>query len=447
MPPVAPAHRLLQALFDSSADAIVVVGADGRIRLANEACRHLLGYAPQELVGLPVDQLVPAATPGHRGLREEYLLRPQPRPMGSGRELAARHREGHEVPVDISLSPFELGGERFTAASLRDDRARSASLITLRVQATALASAANGVVITDRSGIVLWANPAAARLTGYPLDELVGGHTRRLKSGVHDDAFYRHLWATVLRGEVWSGEIVNRRKDGSLYHEEQTIAPVVDARGEITHLIAIKQDVTDRRHTEEALARAHVELAERLDEIEALNRQLREQALRDPLTGVHNRRLFDETIERELQRATRERSPLSLVALDLDHLKEINDGRGHGAGDAALRELASLLGGNMRRTDFLCRMGGDEFVLVLPGARLADAMRQCERWRVAFAGRALALDGGDMVHATFSAGVAEHLPSETVESLLQRADNALYEAKRTGRNRVLAAPRPQEVSS
>ena len=439
---MAPAHRLLQALFDSSADALVVVGSDGRIRLANEACRRLLGYPPQELVGLPVDQLVPAPSAGHRELREAFLAQPQPRPMGTGRDLAARHRDGHAIPVDVSLSPFELDGERLIAAALRDDSARNASLITLRVQATALASAANGVVITDRAGAVLWANPAASRLTGYPLEELIGGHTRRLKSGVHDEGFYRDLWATVMRGEVWSGEIVNRRKDGSLYHEEQTIAPVVDAHGEITHLIAIKQDVTDRRHTEEALARAHAELAERLVEIEALNRQLREQALRDPLTGVHNRRLFDETIERELMRATREKVPLSLVALDLDQLKELNDGHGHGAGDEALRSLAGLLGGSMRRSDFLCRMGGDEFVLVLPGARLADAVRQCERWRVAFDRTPVALDDGGVTHATFSAGVAEHLPHEAVISLLQRADAALYEAKRTGRNRVLAAPRP-----
>jgi diguanylate cyclase len=142
-------------------------------------------------------------------------------------------------------------------------------------------------------------------------------------------------------------------------------------------------------------------------------------------------------------RATRERVPLSLVALDLDQLKELNDGHGHGAGDEALRSLASLLGGCMRRSDFLCRMGGDEFVLVLPGARLADAVRQCERWRVAFDRTPVILEDGGTVHVTFSAGVAEHLPHETAISLLQRADAALYEAKRTGRNRVLAAPRPE----
>jgi len=123
----------------------------------------------------------------------------------------------------------------------------------LRLQGSALEAAANGIVITDRDGRILWANPAFSRLTGYSLEESIGQTTRFLKSGVQDPAFYRHLWETILAGRVWQGEMVNRRKDGSLYTEEMTITPLRDAQGSPRHFIAVKQDSTDRKHAEEAL--------------------------------------------------------------------------------------------------------------------------------------------------------------------------------------------------
>ncbi len=117
--------------------------------------------------------------------------------------------------------------------------------LTLRLQSAALQAAANGIVITDRDGIIEWANPAFTALTGYSLEEVSGRNPRELvKSGVHDINFYERLWQTILSGRVWSGRLVNRRKDGSLYHEEQTITPVRNAEGEITHFIGIKHDIT-----------------------------------------------------------------------------------------------------------------------------------------------------------------------------------------------------------
>ncbi len=144
---------------------------------------------------------------------------------------------GAEIPVDISLSPIEVGGHRLAAAALRDLRGRAENPDALRIQATALHSAANGIVITDATGRIVWVNPAACAITGYAADELVGAHTRILKSGEHGPGFYTDLWRSVTGGETWSGTIVNRRKDGTLYHEEQTIAPVLDAGGQVTHFV------------------------------------------------------------------------------------------------------------------------------------------------------------------------------------------------------------------
>jgi PAS domain S-box-containing protein len=122
-----------------------------------------------------------------------------------------------------------------------------------RLQATALDAAANAIVITDRDGIVKWANSAYGRLTGFTPAEALGKNPRILKSGKHSQTFYKELWDTILGGRIWHGELINKRKDGTLYTEEQTITPVRDEHGEISHFISIKQDVTQRKRTEEEL--------------------------------------------------------------------------------------------------------------------------------------------------------------------------------------------------
>jgi PAS domain S-box-containing protein len=121
------------------------------------------------------------------------------------------------------------------------------------LQTVALESAANGIVIASRDGRINWVNPAFTRLTGYPAAEVIGKNPRFLKSGIHDKAFYQKLWNTILSGEVWQGELVNRRKDGTRYPEEMTITPVRDAQGTLSHFIAIKQDITARKRAEQDL--------------------------------------------------------------------------------------------------------------------------------------------------------------------------------------------------
>jgi PAS domain S-box-containing protein len=123
----------------------------------------------------------------------------------------------------------------------------------LRIQTTAMEAAANGIVITDRQGNIQWTNPALVEISGYDTHYMIGQNMKMLQSGQHDATYYHHLWETILSGQVWRGEIVNRRKDGSLYVEEQTITPVRDDQGEVVQFIAIKQDVTERKRGEEAV--------------------------------------------------------------------------------------------------------------------------------------------------------------------------------------------------
>ena len=435
-------NQFFRALFDTAFDATIVVDEQGEIILANAACEGLLGYSPAELFGRPVETLVPVRFQAHAELRGRFMSNPHARSMGQGMALCARHADGRDLPVDVALNPVTLGSRRWTSAVIRDMRGRAHGVEALRVQATALRSAANGVVITDRGGTITWVNPAACAITGYHPEELIGQHTRILKSGEHDRAFYEALWVQVTSGETWTGTIVNRRKDGALYHEEQTIAPVFDHAGEVSHFIAIKQDVSERKRDEEALSKAHAELAARVEEIESLNQRLHEQSIRDPLTGLHNRRYFEESIAREAARAIRVDEPLALLIIDLDHFKTVNDTHGHAAGDLVLQNLARVISADVRVSDLVCRFGGEEFVVSLPGASLIAALARAEHWRERFAGSFVEA-GGVPVRCTLSAGIAMfHGAGDTIEEALRRADAALYKAKHAGRDCVIAAELP-----
>ena len=284
----------------------------------------------------------------------------------------------------------------------------------ISLQTAALEAAANAVAITDRTGSVEWVNTAFEQLTGYSLGEIAGRNLRILNSGQHDRRFFEALWEMILAGEVWRGEIYNRRKDGTIYAEEQTITPVRGAGGTITHFVAIKQDVTARKKSEE---------------------RIEHLALHDPLTDLPNRRALAGSIERMISRARRG-SPGTLLLLDLDNFKVVNDTVGHAAGDQLLVDLARILGRDLRTGDELARLGGDEFVILLEGipvdvGRLtADRLRRTvDEYRFDVGGRVFELG--------ISIGVVPIDGTLEAASVLSMADSALYTAKERGRNRVI----------
>ncbi len=182
----------------------------------------------------------------------------------------ALRRAHEELEIRVHERTKEL--TRITEALQAEIAERKQVEERLGLQGAALEAAANAIVMTDREGQIVWVNPAFTRLTGYTAEEAFGHNPRLLKSGNHDLSFYENLWNTILSGEVWHGEIINRRKDGTLYHEEQTITPVRDERGDITHFIAIKQDITERKQKESELRRTHRALRTLSDCNEALVR-------------------------------------------------------------------------------------------------------------------------------------------------------------------------------
>jgi diguanylate cyclase (GGDEF)-like protein/PAS domain S-box-containing protein len=297
----------------------------------------------------------------------------------------------------------------------------------LMTRSVAVDSAAEGVVVTDASGVIEYANPAFCDMTGYTLEEVKGQPTRRFKSGVHDKDFYRELWGTITAGKPWRGEVVNRRKDGMLYHELLTIAPVKDEQGNVVRFVAIKHDISERKRIEQRLEHlAHFDL----------------------LTDLPNRTLFFDRLQQAFFRAQRYQEGLAVLMLDLDGFKAVNDSLGHQAGDLLLAAFAYRLKQTLRQSDTAARMGGDEFTILLHGIRQQDD--------AVIAARKI-LDAlvqpfdilGHPCHVGASIGVAQFHPDYgSAEALLQAADAAMYEAKRHGKNRwVVAAPASRQESA
>ena len=191
------------------------------------------------------------------------------------------------------------------------------------------------------------------------------------------------------------------------------------------------------RGSEHTVHIANLALQKQLNEIHALQSQLSEQANRDPLTSLYNRRYLDSTLERELARCKREGQPLSLMLIDIDHFKKINDTYGHQAGDEVLKHLAGMLSTQARSADVVCRFGGEEFLLLLPNMPLNHALERAEQWRADFAATTVAF-GEFRMQVTLSFGIATYPGHGTSPTeLIRCADYALYRAKKQGRNRIV----------
>jgi PAS domain S-box-containing protein len=238
-------------LHQSMMDCFVQVKMSGEIVDVNPSFLTMLGYSKEEIVKLRYTDI----TPQRWHKFEQEIVETQILPFGYSDVYEKEYirKDGTVFPVELRtfLLRDAKGQPSGMWAIVRDITERKQAEDRLRLQSAALDATANAILITDRTGLVQWVNPAFCDLTGYTAAEAIGKNLRDLiKSNQHDQAFYQNLWDTIRSGQVWHGEIINRRKDGSLYTEEETITPVRNPQGEISHFIAIKQDVTPRKALE-----------------------------------------------------------------------------------------------------------------------------------------------------------------------------------------------------
>ena len=266
---------------------------------------------------------------------------------------------------------------------------------------------------TDKSGIITYVNEQFCDISGYSAQELIGQNHRILNSGQHPPEFFIDMWKKVSRGQVWKGEICNRKKDGSLYWVESTIVPMYDdASQRVQKYVSIRFDVTEKRKFLETL---------------------QWQAEHDELTGLPNRFLLSKALDQAIVKAKSQPSTVAVGVLDLDGFKQINDRYGHEIGDRLLVAVADRLKHSMRIEDTVARLGGDEFVLILGGRDPKVLESALQRLLAALS--AVYIIDGIGINISASIGVTLYPnDNENADTLLRHADQAMYKAKQSGRN-------------
>lgn len=320
----------------------------------------------------------------------------------------------------IGVLAYLVTRRRVVMRALRDEvRERRQADETVRKLSLAVEQSPTSIVVTDLDGHIEYVNDYCVRNTGYAREELLGQNPRMLQSGKTPEETYRIMWATLLRGEIWRGDVINQRKNGTEYIESVVIAPVRDEAGTVTHYVAIKEDITDKRHNE---ARIH------------------HLAFFDELTGLPNRAFLLDRLARPQRVVAGQRLQDALILINVDRFKLINDARGHVLGDALLRALGARVQGMLREGDLLARLAADEFAIIVPMALETD--ERAGRRALAVAEKvhselkAPFMIDGEAFNLTVSLGLTLFPEADREEpgAVLRRADTALHRAKTAGGN-------------
>lgn len=292
------------------------------------------------------------------------------------------------------------------------DEALKSSTTHLRLAQRVIEASLDGIIITDPKGVIQSVNPKFTQVTGYSAEEAIGHTPQLLSSGRHSGDFYQHMWDELHRNGYWQGEIWNRRKNGQVYPEWLTITAIYDDDGVVCQFAAIFSDITDRKKDEE---------------------RIRRLAFFDDLTGVANRRLFQDRLEQAIANAHRHKHRLAVLFLDLDMFKRINDSLGHLMGDEVLKVVAGRLAHTVREGDSVARLGGDEFTVMVPEVDSVDGLIVlAERINQAIS-EPIAV-GSHELYVSSSIGISI-FPDDgkTPDELIKNADVAMYRVKADGR--------------
>ena len=424
-------NTLRLALASAPFPLIVASSFDRSARMINQRAKEALKITENECAAPPItDDFLDAAVRAEIGqmLSGHHEI--------TDREALIRPRTGPRFWALVSARTINFKGESAFILSFTDISEHKRIEREMAENRTTLRSMINAspiwMAMLDRSGYYL--------LVNRPFEELID----RSASGIEG----RHFTEVLPRPfTTRHSNFINRCIEGEIVEFEEDLenltslsgatnkttrahgkySPVIAKDGTISGCVLAMIDITERHIAEE-------KLKAQLNEINRLHLLLKEQVVRDPLTGLFNRRYLDETLDRELARARREGYPVCVIMLDIDHFKRLNDTYGHQAGDQVLKTLAALLSDNMREGDMPCRYGGEEFTMALPNATAAIARERAEEWRKKF--EALSTRFGHFeLKSTISLGIAaypEH--GKTRDELIQAADTALYVSKKTGRN-------------
>lgn len=401
--------RYRQMFETNAAVKLVIDPESGRIADANHAAEHFYGYGRDALLSMKIGDL--------NILPDEEIRAGMANALKSNRlNFEFRHRlaSGEIREVEVYSGPIELGGKTMLYSIVHDITERKRGEASLTRFNSIFEAISEGVMVVDSENTIVAINPAFTEITGYSLEDVAGKTPRIMKSGRHDDAFYRDMWHSLKTYGRWQGEIWDKRKNGEIFPEWLTINTIYDEEGAVRERVALFSDITKKKEAEEQVWR---------------------QANFDELTGLPNRSMFRDRLEFEIRKSARSGATFALLFIDLDRFKEVNDTLGHETGDRLLVEAAGRIVSSVRESDTVARLGGDEFTVILSdlaGNAHAENIASTIIQRLAEP----FLLNSERAYVSGSVGITLY-PSDAQQSseLLKHADQAMYVAKELGKNR------------
>lgn len=413
-----------ESINNSLGEGIYVMDMYSSIIYVNSLACEILGYTKEELIGKNAHYLfhshyLNGNLPQHlcpilKGIQKEMK-------MISNLE-SFTCKDGHIIPVHVNSRPIFKNEKIHHIVTTFEDISEKRKLEERNnLLLKALEVSYSAVMITDINAVVEWVNPAFELLTGFCFEDVIGKNPKEIiQSGQQTQEFYEIMWKTILDKKPWKGELINKRKDGSLYYEELAITPIKDANNEIKYFVAIKNDISERKKIENSLQYV---------------------ALHDALTDLPNRRFLVMHLEKIIASISDLEKYIAILFLDLDGFKNLNDINGHDAGDELLVQVASRLQKNTRKQDIAARLGGDEFVIVLDGLSGDIHEAKIHTQKIAEKIRQSIAVPFHLKKITYMLTVSIGITifndtAKDVNKRLDEADKALYNAKAKGRNGI-----------
>lgn len=406
-------YRLSEILENVSA-CIYLKDRDGRYLFANKPVRELLNLPAEEIIGFGDEKFFDAATAAN--------IRKNDRRVLENGEVIRREETNHIARSGAKTTYWSVKlplrsehGEIYALCGISTDLTEiKRGQEEMQLASMVYESSSEAMMVTDAEGNIITINPAFVETTGYTLDEVRGRNAGILRSHGQASAFFDGLSSQLSSTGYWQGEIAGKRKNGEAYPKWMTINTAFNADGTPFRRIVLFSDITEKKKAEAVIW---------------------QQANFDALTGLPNRRMFHDRLEREIKLANRSNGQLALLFIDLDRFKDINDTLGHGNGDALLVEAARRLRSCVRDLDTVARIGGDEFTIILGGLDDTHSVDRTVQGILKSMEASFAL-GAERAYVSASIGITYYPQDATeIETLLKNADQAMYMAKQLGRNR------------
>ena len=403
---------MYRSLFENNMYAVMLTDPEkGRVLAANRAAQNLLGLSEDALRQKERAEIVDLSDP-----RVAQAIATSQQTGHFNGEMTMLHASGRKIPVELSTASFHSpDGQALSTLVVRDIGERKRAEENLRLAAKVFIHAREGIIITDERGDIIDVNASFTQITGYSREEVIGKNPRILGSGQQDGAFYAAMWGKIADDDAWQGEIINRRKNGEIYAEWLTLSTIRDNNNNISNYLGIFSDITEQKE--------HQKYIEHI-------------AHYDALTGLPNRVLLADRLKQGMVAAQRRQQPLAVAYLDLDGFKNINDTYGHSMGDKLLMQIAHRMKLVVRNGDTVARLGGDEFVAVLQD--LSDINSSVPLLLRLLSAASQPVEVGELqLRVSASIGVSYYPQSDEIDAdqLLRQADQAMYQAKQSGKNR------------